>query len=241
VTPEQTIADAARYALEHIGHPASVPEIYETILKLNLYAFNTPHPEHVLRTTIRRHAANVERVDSSHLILFIMTDQEVYGLADERKPRMEKKSSPGVRRIHRATDKEEIISALTASNLGVFREIWKLLIFAAQVGIKNGKREPLSKIDSGRGIDQSTFGNCPAWPGILYLMSLVVADDAAVLAGTPDVEDQRLSTFQEYANGGLTVLNEFFSNRVVDLDGMLAFIDAQTSEGELKPDLDFTI
>lgn len=170
-----------------------------------------------------------------------MTAEEVYGLADERKPRMEKRSVPGVRRIHRATDKEEIIAALTASKLGVFREIWRLLIFAAQVGMKNEKREPLIGIDSGKGIDQSTFGNCPAWPGILYLMGLAVTDDSEILAGSEDAEDQRLNTFQEYANGGLMLLEEFFSNRSVDLDGMLAFIDTQMYQNELKPDLEFTI
>ena len=60
MTLERTIAGAAQYALEPIGRPASVQDIYETILKLNQYALNTLHPAHVLRTTIRRHTANVQ-------------------------------------------------------------------------------------------------------------------------------------------------------------------------------------
>lgn len=158
---------------------------------------------------------------------------------------MEKKTAAGVvvgvRRIYRATDKEEIIVALTGSKLGVFREIWRLLIFSAQVGIRNNKREPLVSTDSGKGIDQSTFGNCPAWPGILYLIGLVEADDATILAGSPDAEEQRITAFQEYANGGLALLEQFFRSRVVDLDGILAFVDSQMMKKDLKPDIDFTI
>lgn len=241
MTSDRTIADAAKQALEQLGRPASIPDIYETILKLNLYAFNTAHPEHVLRTTIRRHTSDIQRVDASALTLFEMVGDEVYCLADERKPRMEKRSTPGVRRIHRATDKEEIVAALTASKLGVFREIWRLLVFSAQIGVKNGRREPLIGVDSGKGIDQSTFGNCPAWPGIVYLIGLVETDNSEILAGSADAEDQRLTAFQEYANGGLSVLAEFFSVRVLDLDGLLAFIETQTTREDLKPDLDFGI
>ena len=72
-------------------------------------------------------------------------------------------------------------------------------------------------------------------------MGLAVTDDSEILAGSEDAEDQRLNTFQEYANGGLMLLEEFFSNRAVDLDGMLAFIDTQMYQNELKPDLEFTI
>lgn len=150
---------------------------------------------------------------------------------------MEKKSASGIKRIHRAVDKEEIISALTSSNLGVFREIWKLLLFAAQIGIKNDKRQPLSNIDSGKGIDQSTFGNSPAWPGILYLIGLVETDNPDILSNSSEAEEQRIAIFQEYANGGLEILKEYFSEKVIDVDGILSFIDAQTSKKELNTTL----
>ena len=203
---ETTIVDAAKLAIVKIERAASIPEIYSKIVQLGLYEFNTPHPEHVLRTTIRRHTANVERVDSASSIEFVMTDEEIYGLYQSEAARVEKRVSSGTRRIHRATDKEEIIAALTGSGAGLFREIWRLLLFAAQVGVKNRRRSPLATIDTGRGIDQSTFGNCPSWPGILYLMAIAETESPEVLGSTAGAEDKRLTAFQEYANGGLAIL-----------------------------------
>lgn len=48
-------------------------------------------------------------------------------------------TTTGIKRVHRAVDKDEIIKLLTGEQLGVFREIWRLLMFAAQVGYRNGR------------------------------------------------------------------------------------------------------
>lgn len=210
-------------------------------MRLQLYEFNAPTPEHVLRTTIRRHTGDVERVDSSEVTLFEMLENEVYCLAAMPKSTSRKKAGTGMKRIQRALDKEEIIKSLMSEQLGVFREIWKLLLFASQIGIKNGRREPLKSVDSGKGIDQSTFGNCPSWPGILYLISLVEYGGTECLCGSSDAEDDRITVFQEYANGGLSILKDFFSDRPVDLDGLLAFIESQRGENVGRPDLELMI
>lgn len=146
-----------------------------------------------------------------------------------------------MKRIQRANDKEEIIKFLMGEQVGVFKEIWKLLLFAAQIGMRNNRREPLGAVDTGKGIDQSTFGNCPAWPGVLYLMTLVEYGKSECLSGTEEAEDNRAAIFQEYANGGLSILKEFFSNRSLDLDALLAFIDTQKVNSAGKPDLELTI
>lgn len=80
-----TIAKAAQKALRSLSRPASIKEIYTEILRLQLYQFNTPTPEHVLRTMIRRHTKNVERVDSSNMISFEMIGKEIYILAPAQK------------------------------------------------------------------------------------------------------------------------------------------------------------
>lgn len=238
---ETTILEAAQQALLLIGRPASVDEIYQAIINNGFYTFNTPTPEHVLRTTIRRHTKNVERVDSSDAVLFEMTDNEIYRMVSMSKPIQKKPTSSGLKRIHRASDKEEIIKALTSEQVGVFREIWKLLLFAAQVGLSNQKREPLLSVDSGKGIDQGTFGNCSSWPGVAYLISLVETENSESLSGSSDAEDNRIILFQEYANGGLSVLQDFFKERPIDLDGLLAFIENQSAKVTTTPDLELTI
>lgn len=241
---ETTILEAAQRALRLIGRPASVEEIYRVVLENDFYSFNTPTPEHVLRTTIRRHTKDVDRVDSSDLVLFEIEGEENYkilGTPNMSKFAQKKSAAAGMKRVHRASDKEEIIRALTSEQVGAFREIWKLLLFAAQVGMANGRRDPLTTVDTGKGIDQGTFGNCPAWPGVAYLMSLAETQRSESLSGTTDAEDNRIVVFQEYANGGLGILKDFFKERPIDLDGLLAFIDSQSQKVTEKPDLDLMI
>jgi dnd system-associated protein 4 len=236
-----TITEAAIQALKSLGKPSSIDDIYSRIQTDGLYEFNTSTPEHVLRTTIRRHTGNVERVDSSSPVLFDMVYDEIYGLINMTTQASKKSTGSGIKRIYRAVDKEEFIQAVTSDQVGVFKEIWRLLLFAAQIGISNNRREPIKAIDSGKGIDQSTFGNCPSWPGIIYLLSLVDTESSESLSGTQKAEDSRIRIFQEYANGGLSLMRDFFKDRALDLDGLLAFIDSQTSKGATGPDLELSI
>jgi dnd system-associated protein 4 len=238
---QNTIHDVAWKVLKIIGRAAAIEEIYAEIIDRNLYRFDTPTPEHVLRTSIRRHTRGVERIDASDVILFELVGDEKYMIASDSVTETKKQVASGMKRIQRASDKEEIIKALMAEQVGVFKEIWRLLIFTAQVGFKNERREPLKAVDAGKGIDQSTFGNCPAWPGVLYLMSLADSGKSDCLSGTTEAEEERIASFQEYANGGLTVLKEFFSDRPLDLDGLIAFIDTQREEAAGRPDLELLI
>lgn len=236
-----TIADVARKVLQDLGKAASINEIFAEILQRELYVFNTPTPEHVLRTTIRRHTGNVERIDSSGEVWFEAISDDVYGLITGSRTTTRKKAGSGMKRIQRANDKEEIIKALMSDQVSVFKEIWKLLLFAAQVGMRNDKRLPLKAVDAGKGIDQGTFGNCPAWPGVLYLMTLVETQNSNCLSGSAEAEDERVSVFQEYANGGLEIMKDFFAGRPLDLDGLLAFIEIQREESAGRLDLELTI
>lgn len=242
MTDALLIRNAAETALRNLARPGTIPEIYDEIVRGNLFTFNTPTPEHVLRTTIRRHTNNVERTDSSCLTMFSMVDDEVYALVTNQNTTSAKVNTvTGIKRIHRSADKEEIIKLMTSDQLGVFREIWRLLMFAAQVGYHNKRREALRTIETGKGIDQSTFGNSPAWPGIVYLLTLADAGAATVLGGSPENEEARLTAFQEYANGGLTILQEFFASRPVNLDGLMEFIDTQRMAARQAPDLELSI
>lgn len=241
MSTKDTIAQVAQQVLRDLGRPASVDELYAEIVKRNLYTFDTPTPEHVLRTAIRRQTDCVERVDSRDEIIFELIGEDVYSLATGTRAIGRKRAGVGMKRIQRASDKEEIIKSLMSDQVGVFKEIWKLLLFAAQVGVKNNARTPLKAADPGKGIDQTTFGNCPAWPGVLYLMTLAETQKSESLSGSQDAEDERVMVFQEYANSGLAILQEFFAGRPIDLDGLLAFIETQREESAGKVDLDLTI
>lgn len=236
-----TIAEVAQKVLQDFGRAASLDEIYADIVERKLYQFNTPNPEHVLQTAIHRQAEGSERMDASDEVLFKMVGDNVYALSSDKRTTTRKRIGSGMKRIQRANDKEEIIKSLMSDNVGVFKEIWKLLLFAAQVGMRNDKRLSLKAVDAGKGIDQSTFGNCPAWPGVLYLMTLAETQNSNCLSGTAEAEDDRVSVFQEYANGGLEILRDFFAGRPLDLDGLLAFIETQREESAGRLDLELTI
>lgn len=241
MTDKDSIVEVAQKVLKEMGRAASIADIYTWIISKNLYEFNTPTPEHVLRTTIRRHTGNVDRVDARDEVYFEMEGDELYGLSSATRTTTRKRTGSSMKRIQRANDKDEIIKSLMSEQVGVFKEIWKLLLFAAQVGIRNDKRLVLKAVDTGKGIDQSTFGNCPAWPGVLYLMALAETKKSDCLSGSVDADDERTAIFQEYANGGLEILKDFFAGRPLDLDGLLAFIDTQREESAGRLDLELTI
>lgn len=134
-----------------------------------------------------------------------------------------------MRRIQRSADKESLVQTLTTGENPPFKEIWRLLIFAAAVGQSRGRREPLKTVDSGKAIPATIFSNSTAWPGFHYLMALVEKDDSEVLGGGDDREDARLVIFEEYANGGLSIIQEELEKGSYLLDAFLQFMPLNQS------------
>jgi len=226
-------------ALQRIGKPATIDEIYKKVIELDLDEFNTPTPEHVLRTEIRRKTLGVDRVDLSADVFFKMVGDELYELMKEPTKR---RGAVGMKRIQRAGDKDAIIELLTSDSVGAFREIWRVLFFAAMVGFKNAKREPLTSTQTGEGIRQDSFANNPVWLGTVYLLGLVETEGTDVLRATEDSEDERIKIFEEFANGGLQILKETFETSNGNLDTLLTFIQSQTESTATKtPDLQIAI
>jgi dnd system-associated protein 4 len=129
-----------------------------------------------------------------------------------------------MRRIQRAADKEELVKTLTTGENPPFKEIWRLLIFAAAVGQFRGRREVLKSVDSGKAIPPSVFQNSQVWPGFHYLLALVEVDDAGILGGSDELDDKRLTMFEEYANGGLSIIQEELEPGSYLLDAFLQFM-----------------
>lgn len=130
-----------------------------------------------------------------------------------------------MRRIQRAVDKEDVVKAMTTGDAPLFKEIWRLLLFAAAVGYHCDKREKLGNVESGKAFPSTYFSN-PAWPGFQYLLALVCTGEPQSLAGTDESDDLRLTIFEEYANGGLAVLRDELEQRSYSLDALLQFISA---------------
>jgi len=226
---------AARTALERLDSPQPVETILTYIQEHGLYSFDTSEPGSVLREQIRKYCVGVEpALIHFEPKWFIHISDDLYDL----RVRREKLRSGEPRRIYRAKDKEDVIQSLIAKNERCFSEIWRVLIFAATLGLKRGVREPLTEIDSARAIDFQTFSNSPAWPGLLHLMTLCQWDDAIALSSSPEVDEDRIKLFEEYANAGLSLLKGSIEAKSYSLDSIVNLLYTETVQTIAVPDLD---
>jgi dnd system-associated protein 4 len=143
-----------------------------------------------------------------------------------------------MRRVSRDERFAETIEALTTGDVPVFRELWRVLNFAAFVGIYFDNRLPLEKIDHGKSIPSHYFGNLN-WIGFLYLMSIYTTNDTNCLSTTVDNEEHLVTVFEEYANGGLQILTTrlLSAGEPVDVVSTLVLEAGQPKHKDINIDL----
>ncbi|MEA5619465.1 DNA phosphorothioation-associated protein 4 [Cronbergia sp. UHCC 0137] len=113
-------------------------------------------------------------------------------------------------RIKIAQDKAELVKSLLASKEtpGPFQTYVEVMIFAAALGVKYKKSVPLgdtTKRDPSP-IPQDNFASL-GYDKIIKLLGIVETSDIQILASREDeYEDKRTQIFEEYANGGLEIL-----------------------------------
>jgi len=137
-----------------------------------------------------------------------------------------------LRRIQRDSAKEELVKQLTTGDSAVFKEIWRLLLFAAALGIQAKRRKPLEKVDSGKAMPETYF-SAPAWKGLLYLISLVETDDSECLRSSDDAKEALVTAFEEYANSGLEIIEAKMATSVSHLDDLVSIV-LETPSSESK-------
>jgi len=133
-----------------------------------------------------------------------------------------------MRRIRREESHEELVKLLTSGESLVFKEIWRLLLFAAALGVQSGIHRPLGKVDQGKAIDDSYF-SVAGWRGFLYLMGITEDGDAGTLKIDDASEDRLATLFEEYSNQGLYVLRDVVQSSVVPLDDIVTMILDKTA------------
>lgn len=128
-----------------------------------------------------------------------------------------------MRRIQRDVRHEELVKILTNGETAIFREIWRLLLFCAALGIADGRRKPIEKPDSGKAIPESYFSS-PGWRGFLYLIGISETDNSDCLKASADQQDYLITLFEEYANQGLYLLEEKINSSISPLDVFLELL-----------------
>ncbi len=117
-------------------------------------------------------------------------------------------------RVRVAKDKAEFIRSLKNSETSnsPFQTYADIVTFAAVLGAKRKKREPLEKISLKEPdpIPQEQFFT-RGYESVINLLAITATADPHTLASTEEDENLRLRVFEEYANAGFKILqNELF-------------------------------
>lgn len=110
-------------------------------------------------------------------------------------------------RIKIAKDKADLVKALVASNekTAPFQTYVEVLVFAAALGAKHKKRIPL--IDSAKDLSplrQDYFAS--SFTLIINLLAFTETQYINIFSENEIADEQRIHIFEEYANGGLEIL-----------------------------------
>jgi dnd system-associated protein 4 len=133
------------------------------------------------------------------------------------------------RRIAYSKDKSEVIRRLQSAedSTGPFALIADVLVFAAALGIRRNRRSSLAE-PLAEPIRQSVFDR-QGYDTMMNLIALHADPRAAVLADSDDAVIARARAFEEYANGGLEVLQEEIRGARDVLEMVVLMINAERS------------
>jgi len=147
-------------------------------------------------------------------------------------------------RIRIAKNKTELVKALTQGdgNTGPFQTYADVMVFAASLGIKRKKRIPLEEVAKR---DPSPIGIEVFWSrgydSVMKLVAIADSKDINILSPTDEkAEANRVEIFEEYANGGLEVLEDELRGSVDYAERILLMLMAerhQKSQTEEEFDL----
>lgn len=133
------------------------------------------------------------------------------------------------RRIKRPKDHEELMDKLINKDSGIFNTYKDAMMFAACLGYHHNKRVPFPT--SAEAILFSVFSG--AFDEALWnMLAISVTDDLDILVSSEEGYDRRLTIFEEYANGGLEILDDMVIKREgLNMDNFLALIQKADDSG----------
>lgn len=143
-------------------------------------------------------------------------------------------------RIRVAKDKAELVKAITSGDggTGPFGTFADAIAFAAALGAKHNKRVPLGEISKREPSPIrleyfATMGH--EW--IIKLLGVNETEDIKILSlMEEEYEKQRNEIFEEYANGGLEILQIELRGAVDYTERILLLLSAERYQHEEKPE-----
>lgn len=100
----------------------------------------------------------------------------------------------------------------------IFGPIKDLLCFAAMLGFAEGRREPLSSKFGKEDIQEQIFSRDKQAMYVVYLLAL--AEKKTVDIFKAENVNEMVLVFEEYANGGFKILQDWLNSNPTDVDGV---------------------
>ena len=131
------------------------------------------------------------------------------------------REQPTQRRLNRPKDKDDLLQLLTEQ--GPFQEYRDVLVFAAALGWYQRKRLPLGA--KGEAIRWETATNRKGTEALVNMIAAAESENPEILAA--ELFDERLEIFEEYANGGLEILQTMLKSEIrPPLDVLLELVQS---------------
>ncbi|MFT4177404.1 MAG: DNA phosphorothioation-associated protein 4 [Luteolibacter sp.] len=141
-----------------------------------------------------------------------------------------------MRRIQRDVRHEEFVKSLTSGEHAIFRDIWRVLLFASAYGVSQGGRTSLQKVDSNKAMPESYFST-PGWRGFLYLLGFADSDTSDHLRNDEEQQNKLITAFEEYANFGLEEMQRRISTPSKALSELVGILLDSSIKRVVKADL----
>lgn len=140
-------------------------------------------------------------------------------------------------RIKVAKDKANLVKELKISNNlnAPFSNYVDIIVFAAALGIKHKKRVPLADFSKAEPapIPREQFIN-NGYDMVINLLAICETKDQNILAYTQDYNNERHIIFEEYANGGLEILQDELRGAVDYSEQLLLFLSSERFKSDLR-------
>ncbi len=138
------------------------------------------------------------------------------------------------RRIRVPADKVDFIESMLKTAKGPFELKAQVLSFAASYGAKYGERLSITKASSGESIRYGVFAG-EKLDTLINLLAITHMGDPNVLARSEEMEDLRATIFEEFANSGLSLLEEKLKGEVKYTPALLLMLkDVQVPGDEVE-------
>jgi dnd system-associated protein 4 len=136
-----------------------------------------------------------------------------------------------IARIQISEDKAELVKALrdAEGTTGLFQTYAEVMAFAAMLGMSRGKRVELGKFSrkDPDPVPQDQFRIAGALIGLVASVSL---RDLKILLPNEESDAMRVQIFQEYANGGLEILQTELQGIVDYTEQILLLLNAERNK-----------